>query len=108
HDHDDHHHEHHHHADEMFTSWGRETAKRYSEEDIKNILSSLEDENKFGMVLRAKGIVESKDADSAWIHFDYTPGELDIRRGAAAPTGMLCVIGHDLKESEVEQLFGLK
>ena len=108
HDHDDHDHEHHHHhhADEMFTSWGRETAKRFAEADLKAMIEALNDENKFGMVLRAKGIVES--TDGTWFHFDYTPGEMDIRRGAAAPTGMLCVIGHDLKEDEVEKLFGVK
>lgn len=106
HDHDEHEHHHHHHADEMFTSWGKKTAKRFTEEDIKSILAAFADEKKFGMVLRSKGIVES--TDGTWIHFDYTPGETDIRKGSAAPTGMLCVIGHDLKEDEVGKLFGVK
>jgi len=108
HDHEEHehHHHHHHHADEVFTSFGRETAKRFSKEDIEKILSAIESEEEYGMVLRAKGILQS--TEGSWIHFDYTPGEKDIRDGAAAPTGMLCVIGHDIKEDNIEKLFGLK
>ena len=103
---EEHEHHHHHHADDVFTSWGRETAKRFTEDDIDDILSLIEFEEKYGNVLRAKGMVQ--DVDGSWIHFDYTPGEKNIRKGAAAPTGMICVIGHDLKEEAVEELFGLK
>ena len=106
HDGDEHEHHHHHHADGVFTSWGRETAKRFTEDEIDDVLSLIEFEEKYGMVLRAKGIVEAPDG--SWIHFDYTPGEKDIRKGAAAPTGMICVIGHDLKEDAVADLFGVK
>lgn len=106
HDGDEHEHHHHHHADDVFTSWGRETAKRFTEDEIDDVLSLIEFEEKYGMVLRAKGIVEAPDG--SWIHFDYTPGEKDIRKGAAAPTGMICVIGHDLKEDAVADLFGIK
>lgn len=106
HDGDEHEHHHHHHADDVFTSWGRETAKRFTEDEIDDVLSLIEFEEKYGMVLRAKGIVEAPDG--SWIHFDYTPGEKDIRKGAAAPTGMICVIGHDLKEDAVADLFGVK
>jgi len=103
HDHEGHEH-HHHHADEVFTSWGHETAKRYTKENIEEILKALDSED-YGMVLRAKGIVE--DPDGLWIHFDYTPGEIDIRNGAAAPTGLLCVIGSHIDEEKIEALFGV-
>lgn len=110
HDHDDDdEHEHHHHsheADAVFKSWGKETARKYSEDDIKAALTALDDEEKFGMVLRAKGILQAPD--NSWIHFDYTPGEIDIRKGTAEPTGMICVIGHKLNEEAVAQLWGLK
>jgi G3E family GTPase len=103
------HHHHHHHgehdADEVFTSWGKETAKRYSEDAIREKLAALDDTEKFGFVLRAKGIVESPDG--SWIHFDYTPGEVEVRKGPAATTGLLCVIGAELKEAAVEELFEL-
>lgn len=111
HEHEHHHHHHHHHhdgehdADEVFTSWGEETAKHFTEEEIAACLEALNDKERFGFVLRAKGIVAAKDG--GWIHFDFTPGEADVRRGAAAPTGMLCVIGAELKEDEVENLFGV-
>ncbi len=113
HDHDEHEHHHHHHhhhhhdgehdADEVFQSWGIQTAKHYSEDAIRAALSALEDSDRFGMVLRAKGIV--MDENGGWLHFDYTPGEIEVRSGAAAPAGLLCVIGADLKEDEVRKLF---
>ncbi len=105
HDHDHHEHHHHHHADEVFTSFGRETAKKFTKEFIQNALNALGDEEKFGMVLRAKGIVEAEDG--SWIHFDYVPGEPDVRSGAADVTGRLCVIGSELNEDAVAELFGL-
>ena len=116
HDHD-HEHEHHHHhgdtcscghdhdADEVFISWGTETPRKYTEEEIKTALSALDDEARCGAVLRAKGIVPC--TDGSWIHFDYVPGEQNIRRGPASFTGRLCVIGADLKEHEMEHLFCL-
>lgn len=105
HDHDhDHEHHHHHHADEVFTSWGVETTKKFTAENIKNALNALNDEEKFGIVLRAKGIVES--TDGTWIHFDYVPGEPDVRTGSAATTGRLCVIGSKINENAVSELFG--
>ena len=110
HEHDEHcccghdHHHHDHHADEVFTSWGMETPKKYTEEAIRDILASF-DANVCGMILRAKGIVAA--ADGQWIHFDYVPGEIDIRRGAAGVTGRLCVIGSDLDEHKVAELFGV-
>ena len=99
-------HDHHHHdADEVFTSWGVETAKRYSIEEIKAILEDFEDAEKFGFILRAKGIVQS--SESGWIHFDYTPGEADVRTGNAAPTGLLCVIGSKINEDAIKESFKL-
>ncbi len=98
HDHD------HHHADEVFTSWGVETAKKFTVDGIKNALDAL-DSGKYGMILRAKGIVPC--ADGTWIHFDYVPGEADVRIGSAAVTGKLCVIGSQLDESAVAGLFGV-
>ena len=114
HDHDEHDHEHecgcghhhHHHghdADEVFTSWGMETAKKFTEDGLRAALTALEDEAKYGAVLRAKGIVAANDGE--WIHFDYTPGEINIRRGSAGVTGRLCVIGHELHEDAVAELF---
>ena len=113
HDHDDdgecscgcgHHHEHgHHHADEVFTSWGTETARAYSKEEIGGILEQLMKESEYGMILRAKGIV--RDRDGGWIHFDYVPGEPDVRSGSAEITGRFCVIGSDLKEDKLAELF---
>ena len=114
HDHDEHDHEHecgcghhhHHHghdADEVFTSWGMETAKKFTEDGLRAALTALEDEAKYGAVLRAKGIVAASEGE--WIHFDYTPGEINIRRGSAGVTGRLCVIGHELHEDAVAELF---
>ena len=106
HDHDHHHHHHDHDADEIFVSWGVETAKKFSEEELRSILTALEDEARFGTVLRAKGIVDA--LDGKWIHFDYVPGEIDIRRGGAEVTGRLCVIGSELKEDALRALIGLE
>ncbi len=105
HDHEGHHH-HHHHADEVFVSWGKETTKKYTQEQIKEILSAFADEEKYGLVLRAKGIVPA--ADGSWIHFDFVPEESDVRTGTADYTGRICVIGSKLKEAALEELFGLK
>ena len=102
HDHD-HDHEHHHHADEVFTSWGMETPRKFSQAEIQALLDALEDEQKYGAVLRAKGIVDASDGE--WIYFDYVPGESNIRRGAAAVTGRFCVIGSGLKEDALKELF---
>ena len=98
-------HEHHHHYDEngIFTSWGRETARRYSEDEIRAILAQLGDESRFGMILRAKGIVDATDGE--WIYFDYVPGEIDVRRGSPAVTGRFCVIGSKMNEDALKELF---
>ncbi len=101
--HDHHHGEGHHHADEVFISWGKETATHYTRARLEEILHALEDESRFGMVLRAKGIVAGAEG---WFHFDYTPGESDIRIGAPAVTGRLCVIGSALQEATLDELFG--
>ena len=98
-----HHHHHGHDADEVFTSWGMETAKKFTEDGLRAALTALEDEAKYGAVLRAKGIVAASEGE--WIHFDYTPGEINIRRGSAGVTGRLCVIGHELHEDAVAALF---
>ncbi len=108
HDHDEEEHEHehhHHHADEVFTSWGKETARKYTKEEIAEILNALSDSEKYGMVLRAKGIVPA--VDGTWIHYDFVPEECDVRTGAADYTGRICVIGSKLNESELEKLFKL-
>ena len=105
HDHD-HEHHHHHHADEVFTSWGKETADPYSEDEIRTALEALQDEEKYGLILRAKGIVAGKNGE--WIHFDYVPGDPDIRHGSAGTTGRLCVIGSEIKENAIEELFKAK
>lgn len=102
HDHE-HGHHHHHHADEVFVSFGAETTKKYGREELEGILASLSDE-KYGFVLRAKGIVECKCGK--WLHFDYVPGEGDVREGSAAITGRLCVIGSKLNRHALEELFG--
>ena len=111
HDHDHGHaHEHHHHhdgdhdADEVFTSWGLETAKRFGQDELREKLEDLSDSFRYGHVLRAKGIVAADEGE--WFHFDYTPGEIDIRRGPAGVTGRLCVIGAELREEAVAELFG--
>ncbi len=102
-----HHHHHHHHgghdADEIFKSWGMETPARYSEEEIVNILAQLDDEEKYGFVLRSKGMLP--DAEGRWIHFDYVPEETEVRFGAADVTGKICVIGAGLKEDALADLF---
>ena len=102
HDHD-HEHHHHHHADEVFVSWGIETPRKFSEKELRAILDALLDEAKYGIVLRAKGIVDASDGE--WIYFDYVPGETDIRRGGAAVTGRFCVIGSKLNEQALKELF---
>ena len=108
HDHDEHcscgHDHHHHHADEVFTSWGVETHKKFTVDAIRHALEVL-DGGAFGLILRAKGIVEGEDG--AWIYFDFVPGEIDLRTGAAAVTGKLCVIGSGLDEAGVAGLFGV-
>ncbi len=98
------HHREHHHADEVFTSFGKETAKSFTKEEIENILESLEDAKKYGLVLRAKGYVKSLDG---FIYFDYVPGQADVRIGSAAVIGRLCVIGSNLNEDAINKLFGL-
>ena len=106
HEHEHHHHHHHdgdHDADEVFTSWGMETAKKFTEEELREKLEDLADSFHYGTVLRAKGIVDAHEGE--WFHFDYTPGEIDIRRGGAGVTGRLCVIGAQLKEDAVAALF---
>ena len=107
HDHDEHehHHHHHHHADEVFTSWGKETARKYTKEEITNILNALSDSEKYGVVLRAKGIVPA--VDGTWIHYDFVPEESNVRTGSADYTGRICVIGSKLNETELEKLFKL-
>ena len=109
HHHHDHHHEHghhhHHHADDVFTSWGRETVKKFSKDEISDILTALEDSDKYGMILRAKGMVECKCGK--WIYFDYVPGEPDVREGSPEPIGKLCVIGSKINEEAIAALFGV-
>ena len=90
----------------MFTSWGVETPRRFSEEQLRAILRELNDEEQYGSVLRAKGIVDATDGE--WIYFDYVPGEADVRRGAAAVTGRFCVIGSKLNEQALKELFGIE
>ena len=102
----EHHHHHHHHADEIFTSWGKETNHKYSKEEIANILKQLDDQDKYGIVLRAKGIVEGKDGK--WIYFDYVPEETDIRDGNAIAMGRFCVIGSKMNQEAIEKLFDNK
>ena len=104
HDHDEHEHHHHHDADEIFTSWGLETPAAYSKEDINHILSELDREEVYGLVLRAKGMVPS--TDGGWIYFDYVPEESNVRDGKPDVTGKFCVIGSELKEDKLAELFG--
>ncbi|MDO4989871.1 MAG: GTP-binding protein [Eubacteriales bacterium] len=101
----EHHHHHHHHADEIFTSWGMETPKKFTEEKLRAILRQLDNAEKFGTVLRAKGILDA--SDGGWLYFDFVPGEIDLRRGAAAVTGRFCVIGSKLNEGALKELFDL-
>jgi G3E family GTPase len=114
HDHDEEHHHHHygeehhehaghHHADEVFTSWGMETASTYTAEDIDALLKELENEEEYGIVLRAKGMVPA--GDGTWVYFDYVPEERDIRAGRPDVTGKICVIGAQLKEEKLKKLF---
>ena len=102
-----HHHEHghghgHHHADDVFVSWGLETTKKFTKEQLELVLSELGKEDKYGVVLRAKGIVEG---DGAWLHFDYVPEESDVREGTASVIGRLCVIGCQINKKALEELF---
>ncbi len=99
-----HHHDHDHDADEVFTSWGRETAHKYSREELQEALSALAMTEDYGYILRAKGMVPCEDGQT-WLHFDLVPEEFQIREGAADYTGRLCVIGSDLKEDQLEKLF---
>ena len=105
HDHGHEHHHAHHHADEVFSSWGVETGRAFSEEELTKALGDLSDAVRFGTVLRAKGIVPSDGGK--WLHFDYVPGEVDVREGSAAYTGRLCVIGSKIDEDELKELFGV-
>ena len=105
-EHEHHHHHHHHHghdADEVFTSWGVETANKYSKDEIEGILTKLDDAASYGAVLRAKGVVAG--TDGAWIHYDYVPEEHEVRTGPAAFTGRICVIGSKLNEAALKALF---
>ncbi len=102
HDHD----HHHHHADEVFGSFGSETPKKFSEAELGAALDQLEDEEKFGIILRAKGFLDASDGE--WLYFDYVPGEKNIRRGPADVTGRLCVIGSKINETALKELFGLE
>lgn len=100
-----HSHEHHHHADDVFTSWGVETGKKFKKEELEKMLSSLSNMARFGMVLRAKGIVACECGK--WLHFDYVPDGIEVREGAASYTGRLCVIGSQISEEELKKLFGV-
>jgi G3E family GTPase len=103
----DHDHEGHHHADDVFTSWGKETALKFNEDKLKDTLEILAYESdKFGMILRAKGIVPSDAGE--WLYFDLVPGEYEIRKGKPDYTGKLCVIGSELKEDKIAELFGIE
>lgn len=109
----DHHHDcgcghdhHHHHADEVFVSWGRETAKKYTKEEIEGILKQLSEEEDFGVILRAKGMVDGKDGE--WIFFDMVPEEYEVRTGTPQITGKLCVIGSKMNEEKLKEVFGVK
>jgi G3E family GTPase len=104
HDHEEHHH-HHHHADEVFDSIGLETTNKFTEAGIREALEDLENEKRYGFVLRAKGIVEKQGG--GWIHFDYVPGEPDVREGAAEVTGRICVIGTDINVEEIRKIFDI-
>ena len=100
-----HHGHHHHHADEVFVSWGVETAKKFDVSELREMLEALLEEKTYGIVLRAKGIVAGKDGK--WLHFDYVPGEGDVREGSAGITGRLCVIGSKLNKAALSALFGV-
>ncbi len=96
---------HHHHADEIFSSFGAETVKKFSMEEINGILEKFNEDDSYGMILRAKGIVESNDG--SWIHFDYVPGEPNVRYGSAATIGRLCVIGSNMDNDKIKEIFGI-
>ena len=98
-------HHHHHHADEVFTSWGRETIKKYTRENLEKILETLSETEEYGIILRAKGMLPAEDG--TWIYFDMVPEETEIRSGAPEYTGRLCVIGSKLNEDKLAELFGL-
>ena len=104
HEHCDCHEHHHHHADEVFSSWGAETTKTFTKQELENILSSLEKSELYGTILRAKGIVKG---ENVWFYFDYIPSEIDIRTGSANAIGKLCVIGSDIKNDNISMLFGI-
>ena len=113
-EHEHHHHDHecgcghdhhHHHADEVFTSWGRETIRKYSQNELKEILDALSESGDYGIILRAKGMLPAEDG--TWIYFDMVPEETEIREGAPEYTGRLCVIGSKLKEDKLAELFKL-
>ncbi|MBR2465560.1 MAG: GTP-binding protein [Clostridia bacterium] len=101
----DHEHHHHHHADDVFTSWGVETTKKFTAEELERILNEFVEDSCYGMVLRAKGIVAAEDG--RWLHFDYVPGEPDVRYGTAGVTGRLCVIGAGIDKEKIGELFGV-
>lgn len=107
HDHDccGHDHHDHHHADEIFTSWGKETPHKYTKEEIESIMKTLSETEDYGVILRAKGMVPAQDG--TWIYFDMVPGEYELRQGEPDYTGRLCVIGTNVKEDELEKLFGI-
>ncbi len=116
HDHEHHHHDgeecgcgcgghHHHHADEVFTSWGVETTKKFTADELERILEIFSESDEYGMVLRAKGIVAA--TDGSWLHFDYVPGEPDVRNGCAAVIGRLCVIGANIDKDKIKEIFGV-
>ena len=114
HDHEHHHHDgecgcghdhHHHHADEVFTSWGRETAKKYTKEEIEAALKTLSEAEDLGVILRAKGMVDGKDGQ--WIYFDMVPEEYEVRTGTPQITGKLCVIGSKMAEDKIAEIFGV-
>ena len=105
HDHEGHHHHHHHHADEVFTSFGRETVRKYEEDTLRDILEKLANSEDYGMILRAKGMVP--DAEGKWHYFDLTPGEYEIRDGAPDIIGRICVIGSKMNEDAIRELFEL-
>lgn len=113
-EHEHHHHDHecgcghdhhHHHADEVFTSWGRETIRKYSQNELKEMLDALSESGDYGIILRAKGMLPAEDG--TWIYFDMVPEETEIREGAPEYTGRLCVIGSKLKEDKLAELFKL-
>ena len=114
HDHEHHHHDgecgcghdhHHHHADEVFTSWGRETAKKYTKEEIEAALKTLSEAEDLGVILRAKGMVDGKDGQ--WIYFDMVPEEYEVRTGTPQITGKICVIGSKMAEDKIAEIFGV-